>query len=136
MFWKQEKQKKMGKAGKWIRNFLLGKKEEKLKQIDTFYPENNKTAKVSSNNKMVVKRRWSFRKLSGSGRITGKVVTPKFSRSFESDEFDSTRMQIQALLEAQISRCLPKALAKVYEDAEFEKTAAIKIQAAFRSYLV
>lgn len=135
MFLEAGKTKEMGKAGKWIRNFLLGKKEEKLKQIDTFYPENNKTAKVGSNN-MVVKRRWSFRKLSGSGRITGKVVTPKFSKSFDSDEFDSTRMQIQALLEAQISRCLPKALAKVYEDAEFEKTAAIKIQAAFRSYLV
>jgi hypothetical protein len=49
----------MGKASKWIRNLLLGKKEENLKQIDTFCSE-NKTANTvnssSSNNTNKIKQ--------------------------------------------------------------------------------
>ncbi|XP_061340388.1 protein IQ-DOMAIN 19-like [Gastrolobium bilobum] len=118
----------MGKAGKWIRNFLLGRKEEKFKKIDTFCPENMSGQMVSPK----VKRRWSFGKLTG-GRITSKVTRHKFSRSFDSDE--SAKLQIKALLKTQTPKCLPTALTKVSEDTEFENTAATKIQAAFRSYL-
>ncbi|KAK7284263.1 hypothetical protein RJT34_19007 [Clitoria ternatea] len=120
----------MGKAGQWIRNFLLGKKEEKFKKIDTISPDNKAANQVESPK---VKRRWSFgRKLTG-GRITGKVARHAFSRSFNSG--DSAKLQIQTLLETQIPRLLPTALAKVSEDTEFESSAATKIQAAFRSYL-
>ncbi|WJX80233.1 hypothetical protein P8452_63258 [Trifolium repens] len=116
----------MGKASKWIRNLLLGKKEENLKQIDTFCSE-NKTANTvnssSSNNKIVVKRKWSFRKLT-SGRSTGKVVAHKISKSF--DSVDSPKLQIQALMfQTQTPRTA----------AEFVRTAATRIQASFRSYL-
>lgn len=122
----------MGKASKWIRNLLLGKKEENFKQIDTFCPENktantvnNSSSSSSSSNKMVVKRRWSFRKLT-SGRSTGKVVAHKISKSFDSD--DSPKLQIQGLFYTQSPRFRPTA-------AEFVKKAATKIQASFRSYL-
>ncbi|XP_045796485.1 protein IQ-DOMAIN 19-like [Trifolium pratense] len=117
----------MGKASKWIRNLLLGKKEENLKQIDTFCSENKTTNTVnssnSSSNKIVVKRRWSFRKLT-SGRSTGKVVAHKISKSF--DSVDSPKLQIQALMfQSQTPRTA----------AEFVRTAATRIQASFRSYL-
>jgi hypothetical protein len=121
----------MGKASKWIRNLLLGKKEDNLKQIDTFCSENKTANTVSSsrnsssnNNKIVVKRKWSFRKLT-SGRSTGKVVAHKISKSF--DSVDSPKLQIQALMfQTQTPRTA----------AEFVRTAATRIQASFRSYLV
>ncbi|KAK2365167.1 IQ-domain [Trifolium repens] len=120
----------MGKASKWIRNLLLGKKEDNLKQIDTFCSENKTANTVSSsrnsssnNNKIVVKRKWSFRKLT-SGRSTGKVVAHKISKSF--DSVDSPKLQIQALMfQTQTPRTA----------AEFVRTAATRIQASFRSYL-
>ncbi|CAL5194645.1 unnamed protein product [Lathyrus oleraceus] len=115
----------MGKASKWIRNLLLGKKEENFKQIDTFCSENKaaNAVKNSSSNKMVVKRKWSFRKLT-SGRSTGKIVAHKVSRSF--DSIDSPKLQIQALMfQTQTPRTA----------AEFVKRAATRIQASFRSYL-
>ncbi|CAI8600574.1 unnamed protein product [Vicia faba] len=116
----------MGKASKWIRNLLLGKKEENFKQIDTFCSE-KKTANAvkssSSSNKMVVKRKWSFRKLTG-GRSTGRIVAHKVSKSF--DSIDSPKLQIQALMfQTQTPRTA----------AEFVKRAATRIQASFRSYL-
>ncbi|KAL2345780.1 hypothetical protein Fmac_007065 [Flemingia macrophylla] len=119
----------MGKTGKWIKEFLLGKKEEKFKKIDAVCPEdksaNTGTQIVSSK----VKRRWSFGKLTG-GRITSRVAGHKFSRSFDSG--DSAKLQIQALLEAKTPRRLPTPLAKSSKD---KNKAAIKIQAGFRSYL-
>ncbi|XP_020210907.1 protein IQ-DOMAIN 14 [Cajanus cajan] len=119
----------MGKASKWIRNFLLGKKEEKLKKIDGFCPEDKSVNKGSQIVSSKVKRRWSFGKLTG-GRITSKVAGHKFSRSFDSG--DSAKLQIQALLEAKTPRRLPTPLAKASRD---KNKAAIKIQAGFRSYL-
>ncbi|CAI8619048.1 unnamed protein product [Vicia faba] len=116
----------MGKASKWIRTLLLGKKEENFKQIDTFCSE-KKTANAvkssSSSNKMVVKRKWSFRKLTG-GRSTGRIVAHKVSKSF--DSIDSSKLQIQALMfQTQTPRTT----------AEFVKRAATRIQASFCSYL-
>ncbi|XP_027353416.1 protein IQ-DOMAIN 14-like [Abrus precatorius] len=122
----------MGKAGKWIRNFLLGKREEKFKKIDACHPENKAINMGSQIVNPKVKRKWSFGKLTG-GKITSKVSGHKFSRSFDSG--DSAKLQIQTLLETQTPRILSTALAKVCEDTEFETTAATKIQAAFRSYL-
>ncbi|KAK7337899.1 hypothetical protein VNO77_18490 [Canavalia gladiata] len=122
----------MGKASKWIRNFLLGKKEEKFKKIDTIHPENKVANMGSQIVSPKVKRRWSFGKLKG-GRITGKLAGHKFSRSFDSG--DTAKLQIQTLLETQTPKRFPTSLAKVSEDAEFETTAATKIQTVFRSYL-
>ena len=122
--------REMGKAGKWIRNFLMGKKEEKYKKIDAICTE-NKSANMDSPK---VKRRWSFGRLTG-GRTTGKVAGRKFSISFDSG--DSAKLEIQVLLQTQPPRrSLPAAKAKVSEDIESKNLAATKIQAAFRSYLV
>jgi len=119
----------MGKASKWIRNFLLGKKDEKIKKIDA-----SEDSKSSNTGSLIVspkvKRRWSFGKLTG-GRITSKIVGHKFSRSFDSGE--SAKLQIQALLETKASRRLPTPLPRSYKD---KNKAATKIQAGFRSYLV
>ncbi|KAK7332880.1 hypothetical protein VNO80_29636 [Phaseolus coccineus] len=125
----EEQKKEMGKASKWIRNFLLGKKDEKIKKIDAFCSEDLK----SSGSLIVspkVKRRWSFGKLTG-GRITSKIVGHKLSRSFDSGE--SAKLQIQALSERKTSRRrLPTPLPRTYKD---KNKAATKIQAVFRSYL-
>lgn len=120
----------MGKASKWIRNFLLGKKEDKIKKIDAFCSEDKSGNTGSLIVSPKVKRRWSFGKLTG-GRITSKVVGHKFSRSFDSG--DSAKLQIQPLLETKTPRHLPKPLAKASKD---KNKAATKIQASFRSYLV
>ncbi|KAE9598090.1 putative IQ motif, EF-hand binding protein [Lupinus albus] len=126
----------MGKAGKWIKNFLLGNKEEKYKKIDTFCSEDKSASMMDS--QMVspnVKRRWSFGRLSGrSGRKTSMVAGHNFSISFDSG--DSARLRIQALLETQGSRSLPTALPHVSRYGRHKTAAATKIQAAFRSYLV
>ncbi|WVY93370.1 hypothetical protein V8G54_032458 [Vigna mungo] len=120
----------MGKASKWIRNFLLGKKDEKIKKIDALCSEDIKSSNTGS---LIVspkvKRRWSFGKLTG-GRITSKIVGHKLSRSFDSGE--SAKLQIQALLETKASRRLPTPLPRTYKD---KNKAATKIQAGFRSYL-
>ncbi|KAK7258711.1 hypothetical protein RIF29_24293 [Crotalaria pallida] len=124
----------MGKAGKWIRNFLLGKKEEKFKKIDTYCSEIKSASMIDS--QIIspnMKRRWSFGRLlrGGSGRKTGMVAGQKFSISFDSG--DSARLQIQALLETQGSKNLP--IAQVSKGRKDKIAAATKIQAAFRSYL-
>ncbi|CAJ1961050.1 unnamed protein product [Sphenostylis stenocarpa] len=120
----------MGKASKWIKTFLLGKKDEKIKKIDAFCPEDIKSSNTGS---LIVspkvKRRWSFGKLT-SGRIASKIVGHKFSRSFDSG--DSAKLQIQALLETKTPRRLPTPLARTHKD---KNEAATKIQAGFRSYL-
>ncbi|OIW13535.1 hypothetical protein TanjilG_29276 [Lupinus angustifolius] len=125
----------MGKAGKWIRNFLLGNKEEKYKKIDTFCSENMSASMMDS--QIVspnVKRRWSFGRLrGGSERKTSMLAGHKFSISFDSG--DSARLQIQALLETQGSKSLPTALPQVSRYRRHKTAAAIKIQAGFRSYL-
>ncbi|KAK7397296.1 hypothetical protein VNO78_18464 [Psophocarpus tetragonolobus] len=114
----------MGKASKWIRNFLLGRKEEKMKKINACCPEDKSGNTGSLIVSPKVKRRWSF------GKLTGKVVGHKFSRSF--DSADSAKFQIQALLETKTPRRIPTPLVKASKD---KNKAATKIQASFRSYL-
>ena len=101
----------MGKASKWIRNLLIGKKEEKYKQIGGGGTE-------SESQSPKVKRRWSF------GKKSKKVTTEqRLSASF--DISDSAKLQIRAILQS-----LPLPYCHV------QNAAATKIQAAFRAYLV
>lgn len=112
----------MGKASKWIRNFLVGKREQKYKKIDaTFSAEyvHNKTDCQPGTPK--TRRRWSF------GRATGKKATHK-SKSF--DSFDTTKLPVQASAENKVLQNHAVLIADV------EYAAATKIQAVFRSYLV
>lgn len=113
----------MGKASKWIRNFLIGKKEERYKQIDGAGQRGSSSEVENSK----VKRKWSF------GRRTGKVAEQKVSTSF--DLTDSAKHQIiQALLQIRSSPSHTLPTPPPFSD--IENAAATKIQAAFRSYLV
>ncbi|XP_072076514.1 protein IQ-DOMAIN 19-like [Arachis hypogaea] len=113
----------MGKAGKWIRNFLMGKKEDKYKKIDAVCAESKRAAADSPK----VKRRWSFGRLT-IGRTSGKMAGHKFSISFDSG--DSAKLQAQTP-----RRSLPIVEFKAPSDTRSKNSAATMIQAAFRSYL-
>ncbi|MED6181281.1 hypothetical protein PIB30_018016 [Stylosanthes scabra] len=113
----------MGKAGKWIRNFLMGKKEDKYKKIDAVRAESKSSAMDSPK----VKRRWSFGRLT-MGRTSGKVAGHKFSLSFDSG--DSAKLQAQPP-----RRSLPIVEFKASINTRSKNSAATMIQAAFRSYL-
>ncbi|XP_028790279.1 uncharacterized protein LOC114746223 [Neltuma alba] len=98
----------MGKASRWIRNLLIGKKEEKYKQIDGGGQRESHSPKV--------KRRWSF------GRKSVKVAEQRLPLSFDLTE--AAKLQIRAILQ---SLPLPP--------PHIQNAAATKIQAAFRTYL-
>ncbi|CAL9003562.1 unnamed protein product [Prunus brigantina] len=110
----------MGKASKWIINFLVGKQEKKINQthvsISTEHPS---TATKPGTPK--VKRRWSF------GRLAGKEACHRPSKSV--DSIDTTILPLP--LKAQQNHALT--LAVVPRDVE--DAAATRIQAAFRSHL-
>ncbi|KAL5566249.1 hypothetical protein UlMin_029413 [Ulmus minor] len=119
----------MGKASKWIRNFLMGKKEEKERNdralsIRCQATTSNKNGSLPGTPK--VKRRWSF------GKFVGKEATHKFSKSF--DSIDATKLPNQhSSSESETLQNHIKTLAIV--KAHVENAAATKIQAIFRSYL-
>ncbi|XP_054777961.1 protein IQ-DOMAIN 19-like [Prosopis cineraria] len=100
----------MGKASEWIRNLLVGKKQEKYKQIG------QKGDGETESHSPRVKRRWSF------GRKSVKVTEHRLSASF--DLTDSAKLRIREILQAQPRR-----------SSDIQNAAATKIQAAFRAYL-
>ncbi|KAK6163142.1 hypothetical protein DH2020_002983 [Rehmannia glutinosa] len=112
----------MDKASRWIRNFLMGKREDGgKKKVPSFPAETCKLGTVSPvNNTPQVRRRWSFKRSTSKKPIT----THKSSRSF-----DSIVMPEQALLDYQIhqNNAMPLLLNA--------HAAATKIQAIYRSYL-
>ncbi|XP_028770661.1 uncharacterized protein LOC114728017 [Neltuma alba] len=109
----------MKKASKWIRNHVMGKKEERS-CIDNNIDESPR-----------VERRWSFgRKPSAS--MTGNIATRRLSASFDSSHTANLHMPSFVHTEAPYSfstSLLPKA------PRDVQSAAAAKIQAAFRSYL-
>ncbi|KAG6647243.1 hypothetical protein CIPAW_07G065200 [Carya illinoinensis] len=113
---------KMGKVSKWIRNFLVGKREKKYKKIDATFPAehvHNKTDCQPGTPR--TRRRWSF------GTASGKKTSHKYSKSFYS--FDTTKLPVQASAENEVLQNHAVLIADV------EYAAATKIQAVFRSYL-
>lgn len=110
----------MGKASRWIRNLLIGKKEEKHKQI-----EGSSSSEIGSPR---VKRKWSF------GRKIGKItIEQKASTSY--DLTDSEKLQIRAILETRPPPNTPT-FPTFTPFSHIQHDAATKIQAAFRSHLV
>lgn len=116
----------MGKASKWIRDFLLGKRVEKFRKNDTSlsaeYPS-TKTGGQPATPK--VKRRWSF------GKAVGKRASHKFSKSL--DTIDTLKLPVPASAEDEFQWNHAAALALLPGDVR--SAAATRIQAAFRSYL-
>ncbi|KAF7817845.1 protein IQ-DOMAIN 14-like [Senna tora] len=105
----------MGKASKWIRKFLIGKKEEKYKQIERGGSE-------MALGSPKVRRKWSF------GKKTGKVAVADQKYSTSYDLTESAKLQIRAIL-------APHNLPPTPYFSQIQHAAATKIQAAFRSYL-
>lgn len=116
----------MGKASKWIRNFLIGKKEDRKKNDASFSIESQTTKSRSQPGTPKVKRKWSF------GKTPGKEATHKFSMSL--DSVDPSKLPIQAVAKSESQKSHAKALAAIR--GHFEYVAATKIQSVFRSYLV
>ncbi|KAF4365888.1 hypothetical protein CsatB_028830 [Cannabis sativa] len=117
----------MGKASKWIRNFLIGKKDEKKKNDYSSHSTEYQLANIGSKpGTPKVKRRWSF------GKSAGKGVSHKFSRSLDSIEAIKLPVHVPAE-ESGAQQNHAKALVVIQE--HIENDSATKIQAAFRSYL-
>lgn len=119
----------MGKASKWLRKFLLGKKEDKCEKhgnvLSIDYRTNNGTGIPPQPAK--VKRRWSFGRSSSPRQISHRS-----SRSV--DSIEAAHFAMQAKMEYQILKGRITALSTMPRDVK--SAAATKIQAAFRSYLV
>ncbi|GAV81168.1 IQ domain-containing protein/DUF4005 domain-containing protein [Cephalotus follicularis] len=129
----------MGKASKWVINFLLGKKEEENKKIDSIslfeeYVTSIPTVIVSET--PTCKRRWSF------GRSASKKIVHKCSKSL--DTIPTTPLVTHAILESEKQQNNNTVVAVVHNSSAKtavatmqapQYAAATKIQAAFRSYL-
>ncbi|KAH7543228.1 hypothetical protein FEM48_Zijuj02G0162000 [Ziziphus jujuba var. spinosa] len=115
----------MGKASRWIRNFLIGKKEDRKKNDASFSVESQTTKSESVPGTPKVKRKWSF------GKASGKEATHKFSKSF--DSIDPSKLPIQAVAKSESQKSHTKAMVAIRGQIEY--AAATKIQSVFRSYL-
>ncbi|XP_038999185.1 uncharacterized protein LOC120124635 [Hibiscus syriacus] len=131
----------MGKAGKWLVNFLLGRKDEKAKRknLSLSFEEGtlitNPCATPSPSSSF--KRRWSFGKLSSKDRAA------KSSRSF--DLVTATPLATKTVSDMEIRHNNNNVFAMAMASSTKRKTkatyaavlhvAATRIQAAFRSYL-
>ncbi|KAK2990646.1 hypothetical protein RJ640_025997 [Escallonia rubra] len=132
----------MGKASKWIRNFLTGKKEEKAKKKDGGFRDESLAIVPATPRE---KRRWSFGRSASTENAAG--VFHKSTRSF--DSIVTTQLLAQASLAYENQR--KNAMAVDAKEANktavitrrapprkrgpVEHAAATKIQAFFRSYL-
>ncbi|KAF5752323.1 hypothetical protein HS088_TW01G00231 [Tripterygium wilfordii] len=150
----------MGKTGRWLRNFLTGKKEkEKDKE--------NSTAQVSSNDTEILatppsvlpntpkeKRRWSFRRSSATAAPSKDLNsldqngerTPVVQENLDSeDEQKKHAMAVAAATAAAVDAAVTAAQAAAAvirltagaaeRASTVEEAAATKIQSVFRAYL-
>ncbi|KAG4167043.1 hypothetical protein ERO13_A13G170600v2 [Gossypium hirsutum] len=131
----------MGKASKWLVNFLLGRKDDKgkRKNLSISFDEENLVSSPSAtpSSASSFKRRWSFGKLSSKDRahkssrsLDSMIATPLLKQAVFNMEIrhDNTRVFTMAMMNS--SRRKTKA-----RYAAVENAAATQIQAAFRSYL-
>ncbi|KAI3767671.1 hypothetical protein L2E82_17992 [Cichorium intybus] len=128
----------MGKAGKWIKSLLLGKKDDKIAKKDgTTTSPPCTTAIIPATPSPSHKRRWSFRRSNN----TEIVVNHKSCRSF--DSIITSQLVSQALFDYAIQQqnrntmlVVPPRKAATYGVPRVVViAAATRIQAAFRSYL-
>lgn len=136
----------MGKASRWLVNFLLGRKEDKgkRKNISISFEEGRVTTPSATPPATPFKRRWSF------GKLASKERAHKSSRSLDSmtatplvkqavlgleKRHDNTRVLAMAMTSATKRKTKATSAASLISKA-VEDAAATRIQAAFRSYLV
>ncbi|GMI84474.1 IQ-domain 19 [Hibiscus trionum] len=131
----------MGKAGKWLVNFLLGRKDEKAKSKNLSISFEGGTSITNlcatPSSATSFRRRWSF------GKLSSKDRAHKSSRSLDSTT--ATPLVMQAVFDMEIRHDAIKVFAMAMARSTKRKTkatyaallhaAATRIQAAFRSYL-
>lgn len=137
----------MGKAGKWLKNFLSGKKLEKehsqiANQISTISSENS-TTPISTPKE---KKRWSFRRPSPTKDVNppesnvAVPANPPATTSFDMEkEQEKHAMAVAAATAAAVAAAqavIRLTAATNGKGSAIEEAAAIKIQSVFRSYLV
>lgn len=112
----------MGKASRWIINFLVGKQEKKINDAPKPKVSNESSSTASARPSVnrpgtpKVKRRWSF------GKLAGKEASHRVTRSVDSIDISKLSLEVR------------KNHAVAPRDVE--NAAATRIQAAFRSHLV
>lgn len=140
----------MGKAGKWLKSFLTGKKDKERKlytsanQNSSVAPEINPATPISiPPTTPKEKRRWSFRRSSATATPVrdfncteqfGTTTTPTASVEITLDDDDEQKKHAMAVTVAVIR--LTSAASNEKATAADQEAAAIKIQSIFRSYLV
>ncbi|KAL9341704.1 hypothetical protein Peur_065029 [Populus x canadensis] len=119
----------MGKASRWMINFLLGKKEEKTKKNDiSFHAEKETTPTATP----AYKRRWSFGKSAKKERVyrgrrsLDSIITTPYLAHRSSFALPTAEAIKKVVAQTHAADRIRKAV----EDA-----AATRIQAVFRSYL-
>ncbi|WOL10954.1 hypothetical protein Cni_G19714 [Canna indica] len=142
----------MGKAGKWLKSFLTGKKDEKKEKAET--PTSPLTSKTQSAPISVPvpkeKKRWSFRRSVGAGRSSNSselsISAPL--QGLSEAEIDQKRHAMAvavataaaadaAVAAAQAAAAVMRLTAATQQQATTkEEEAATKIQSAYRGYLV
>ncbi|KAL3573651.1 hypothetical protein D5086_024264 [Populus alba] len=117
----------MGKASRWMINFLLGKKEEKTKKNDVSFHAEKETTPTAT---PPYKRRWSFGKSAKKERVyRGRrsldsiITTPIFRSSFALPTTEA------------IKKVVAQTHAVERKGRAVEDAAATRIPAVFRSYL-
>jgi hypothetical protein len=136
----------MGKAGRWLRSFLTGKKGKDKGRGDDGGSLPSLPAPAAKE-----KRRWSFRRpaSSVSGRDTistasgyqgqGQLASTSSSHCFSADVHVVAAVQEYQHAVVAVPRPPEAAIiapVAASEGADAEEAAAVKIQSAFRSYLV
>ncbi|KAJ8572992.1 hypothetical protein K7X08_009503 [Anisodus acutangulus] len=128
----------MGKANKWIRNFLMmmGKKEDREKKEEKSV-ESMGTPTASCPSTPKVKRRWSFKKSSSMERNNHKS-TRSFDLTFSCKlNTQGSMPQFDILEKLNKTNLAAKGATepKTYITRRVEDAATTRIQAVFRSYL-
>lgn len=147
-------EEQMGKAGKWLRSFLAGKKDDKKEKADFSTTSSFPTETQSGPISIPVpkeKKRWSFRRSAAAGRSSNStelsISAPVQGMSKAEIEQKRHAMAVAvataaaadaAVAAAQAAAAVIRLTAATTQQrgTAIEEAAATKIQSAFRGYLV
>lgn len=148
----------MGKTGRWIKNFLIGKKDKERDKLEGDKNQNSITNNEHPTTPISVpsttpkdKKRWSFRRSSatppGQRDLSGTYIVATTAKQELLDSDNDHKKHVLAVAAATAAAADAAAAAAKAAAAAIQLTAAarayaleedaaVKIQAAFRGYLV